>query len=74
MLLPVLVAEYKRWDEDEAKSLNQGRFYCVASVTFLAALGIEGYPVFVLVTNGKVGAVLLSWQSQGKKVSARSLQ
>ncbi|GBE87639.1 hypothetical protein SCP_1103160 [Sparassis crispa] len=67
LLLPVLVAEYKRWDEDQAKSLNQGRFYCVASVTFLAALGIEGYPVFTLITNGKVGAVLLSWQSQGKK-------
>ncbi|GBE90005.1 hypothetical protein SCP_1800270 [Sparassis crispa] len=67
LLLPVLVAEYKRWDEDQAKSLNQGRFYCVASVTFLAALGIEGYPVFALVTNGKVGAVLLSWQSPGMK-------
>ncbi|KAL6308118.1 hypothetical protein BKA93DRAFT_892652 [Sparassis latifolia] len=69
LLLPVLVVEYKRWNEDQAKSLNQGRFYCVASVTFLAVLGIEGHPVFALVTNGVVGAVLLSWQSpQSKKI------
>ncbi|KAL6308095.1 hypothetical protein BKA93DRAFT_599190 [Sparassis latifolia] len=69
LLLPVLVVEYKRWNEDQAKSLNQGRFYCVASVTFLAVLGIEGHPVFALVTNGVVGAVLLSWQSpQTKKI------
>ncbi|KAL6308097.1 hypothetical protein BKA93DRAFT_599225 [Sparassis latifolia] len=69
LLLPVLVVEYKRWNEDPAKSLNQGRFYCVASVTFLAVLGIEGHPVFALVTDGVVGAVLLSWQSpQTKKI------
>ncbi|KIJ61478.1 hypothetical protein HYDPIDRAFT_159531 [Hydnomerulius pinastri MD-312] len=41
--------------------------YCVAAVTFLAALGIEEYPVYGLVTNGNVGAVLLSWKSPASK-------
>ncbi|GBE81446.1 hypothetical protein SCP_0311750 [Sparassis crispa] len=69
LLLPVLVVAYKRWNDGQVKSLNQGRFYCVASVTFLAVLGIEGHPVFALVTNGVVGAVLLSWQSPQTKAS-----
>ncbi|KIJ61469.1 hypothetical protein HYDPIDRAFT_42675 [Hydnomerulius pinastri MD-312] len=67
VLLPSLVAEYKKHEHSPMAALNQGRIYCVAAVTFLAALGIEEYPVYGLVTNGNVGAVLLSWKSPASK-------
>ncbi|THH14417.1 hypothetical protein EW146_g5906 [Bondarzewia mesenterica] len=63
LLLPTLVAEYKKQDS-VTKPINQGRMYLVSAVTFLAAVGITNYPVFGLVTDGAEGVVTLAWYSE----------
>ncbi|KAH7905544.1 hypothetical protein BJ138DRAFT_1228738 [Hygrophoropsis aurantiaca] len=68
LLLPVLVAEYKKQDERTlSQALNQCRTYCVSSLKFLATLEITDQPVFGLVVNGTVGTILMSWQ-KGEKI------
>ncbi|KAJ7870597.1 hypothetical protein B0H14DRAFT_2571185 [Mycena olivaceomarginata] len=37
--------------------------YLVSMVAFYTTLGVEDYPFFVLVTSGKVGAILMAWKS-----------
>jgi hypothetical protein len=70
LLLPALVVENKKMNDTKTKALNQGRMYSVSAVTFLASLGITGYPVYCLVTSGKIGGVLVTWQATKGKVRA----
>jgi hypothetical protein len=55
-------------NETKTKALNQGRMYSVSAVTFLASLGITGYPVYCLITSGKMGGVLVTWHATKGKV------
>jgi len=64
LLLSGFVAEYKKLDGGETKSLNQERIYLVSVVTHLATLGIKGFAVFGLLTSGKKGGILMAWQSK----------
>ncbi|KAJ7501285.1 hypothetical protein B0H11DRAFT_2275280 [Mycena galericulata] len=66
LLLPHATAEYKKHADSESKALNQGRFYLISVVSFYAALGIEDYPFYNLVTAGKRGAILMAWKSKSK--------
>ncbi|KAG1717263.1 hypothetical protein EDB19DRAFT_2048173 [Suillus lakei] len=53
LLLPVLLAEYKKRDESAiSTAMNQMRIYLVSALTFLSELGITDQPVFGLVVNG----------------------
>ncbi|KAJ7898958.1 hypothetical protein B0H14DRAFT_3424292 [Mycena olivaceomarginata] len=42
------------------------QFYLISVVSFYAALGIEDYPFYNLVTAGKRGAILMAWKSKSK--------
>lgn len=64
ILFPQLVVEYKRPEDLPTKALNQARMYSTASVQYLDAVGINGYPVFGLATHGSTGHVFLTWKSQ----------
>ncbi|OAX38629.1 hypothetical protein K503DRAFT_717925 [Rhizopogon vinicolor AM-OR11-026] len=67
LLLPVLLAEYKKKDQSTiAKAMNQMRTYLVSALRFLAALDITEQPVFGLVVNGRLGAVAMAWQKNEK--------
>ncbi|OJA16885.1 hypothetical protein AZE42_08501 [Rhizopogon vesiculosus] len=67
LLLPVLLAEYKKKDQSTiAKAMNQMRTYLVSALRFLAALDITEQPVFGLVVNGRLGAVAVAWQKNEK--------
>jgi len=70
LLLSGFVAEYKKLDGGETKSLNQERMYLVSVVTHLATLGIKGFAVFGLLTSGKKGGILMAWQSKLDDVRA----
>ncbi|KAG2358626.1 hypothetical protein BDR07DRAFT_263557 [Suillus spraguei] len=62
LLLPVLLAEYKKKDESAiSTSMNQMKTYLVSAVTFLSKLGIVDKPVFGLIVNGTLGAVTMAW-------------
>ncbi|KAG2358634.1 hypothetical protein BDR07DRAFT_1489232 [Suillus spraguei] len=62
LLLPVLLAEYKKKDESAiSTSMNQMKTYLVSAVTFLSKLGIVDMPVFGLIVNGTLGAVTMAW-------------
>jgi hypothetical protein len=72
LLLPVLLAEYKKRDASViSTSMNQMKIYQVSAVTFLSALGITDQPVFGLVVNGTLGAVTMAWKT--KNVCAASV-
>jgi hypothetical protein len=68
VLLAGFAVEYKKWNDDEAKALNQERMYLVALVTFLATVGIRGFPVFGLMTSGHTGGIMMAWMSDIEKV------
>ncbi|KZP28911.1 hypothetical protein FIBSPDRAFT_1039260 [Athelia psychrophila] len=61
LLLPDLVSEYKKQTCSEMQAVNQTRSYLIASVTFLASIGIKDHRVFGLATNGPKGGVLMAW-------------
>ncbi|KZP28936.1 hypothetical protein FIBSPDRAFT_947334 [Athelia psychrophila] len=61
LLLPDLVGEYKKKSGSEMQAVNQTRSYLIASVTFLASIGIKDHRVFGLATNGPKGGVLMAW-------------
>ncbi|KAG2358643.1 hypothetical protein BDR07DRAFT_1379277 [Suillus spraguei] len=64
LLLPVLLAEYKKKDESAiSTATNQMRTYQVSAVTFLSELGLTDKPVFGLVVNGTLGAVTMAWKT-----------
>ncbi|KAJ3554947.1 hypothetical protein NM688_g2843 [Phlebia brevispora] len=63
IFLPQLVVEYKKPDQSERRALNQARMYCVASVSYLAAIGIKMYPVFALAAHGTLGNLIMTWTS-----------
>ncbi|KAG2366672.1 hypothetical protein BDR07DRAFT_1479897 [Suillus spraguei] len=64
LLLPVLLAEYKKKDESAiSTSMNQMKTYLVSAVTFLSKLGIIDKPVFGLIANGTLGAVTMAWMT-----------
>ncbi|KAG2358618.1 hypothetical protein BDR07DRAFT_1611785 [Suillus spraguei] len=64
LLLPVLLAEYKKKDKSAiSTSMNQMKTYLVSSVTFLSKLGIVDKPVFGLIVNGTLGAVTMAWMT-----------
>ncbi|TFY81965.1 hypothetical protein EWM64_g2041, partial [Hericium alpestre] len=63
IVLPRLVAEYKRLADTETKALNQARMYLVASVAFYSAVGIKEYPVFGLAVHGRIGNVIMAWMA-----------
>ena len=73
LLLPAFVVENKKTDERETKALNQGRMYSVSAVTFLASLGITGYPIYCLITSGSIGGVLVTWHAKAEQVRAQFL-
>ncbi|KAH7923386.1 hypothetical protein BV22DRAFT_1093046 [Leucogyrophana mollusca] len=67
LLLPVLVAEYKKKSASSVfQSMNQTRIYCVSSLKFLEAIGVTNQPVFGLVVCGTQGVLWLAW-SNGQK-------
>ncbi|KAH7923387.1 hypothetical protein BV22DRAFT_1093049 [Leucogyrophana mollusca] len=67
LLLPVLVAEYKKKSASTVfQSMNQTRIYCVSSLKFLEAIGITNQPIFGLVVSGTKGVLWLAW-SNGQK-------
>lgn len=52
--------------------MNQCRAYCVASVQFLAYLGVYRHPVFGAAIDGKICYVLMAWTDEkGVRVSLR---
>jgi hypothetical protein len=57
--LPLLAIEHKKFTNDGYKPTGviQGRFYAVAMVKFLAAIGIKRFPVFTLITEGSIGVL-----------------
>jgi hypothetical protein len=63
LLLPCMLVEYKNFNDNEMQALNQARTHCVSALTFLAAIGIKGRPIFCLITSGKIGSVILAWHS-----------
>jgi hypothetical protein len=64
ILLPVLLAEYKKKDTSAiSTAMNQMRMYQVSAVTFLSALGITDQPVFGPVVNGTLGAITMAWKT-----------
>jgi hypothetical protein len=71
LLLPAFIVGYKKANETKAEALNRCRMCLVASVTFLASFGITGYPVFGLVTSGKMGGVIVAWYSKEQDVCAQ---
>ncbi|KAG1814311.1 uncharacterized protein BJ212DRAFT_1588349 [Suillus subaureus] len=63
LLLPVLLAEYKKRDESAiSTAMNQMKTYLVSAVTFLSEFGITDQPVFGLVVNGALGAITMAWK------------
>ncbi|KAJ7077154.1 hypothetical protein B0H15DRAFT_569586 [Mycena belliarum] len=67
IILPHAVAEYKKGSDNPGKALNQGRMYLTSVISYYAALGIENYPFYGLVTSGTRGAILMGWKSQEQK-------
>jgi hypothetical protein len=64
ILLPVLVAEYKKMGAlGVSTAMNQTRIYQVSAVTFLSTLGITDKPVFGLVVTGTLGAITMAWKT-----------
>ncbi|KAF7797814.1 hypothetical protein EIP86_009020 [Pleurotus ostreatoroseus] len=63
ILFPLFFAEYKKSNTDEIKAINQDRMYMSAAASFLRAIKIFEHPIFSVVTNGLVGAVLMAWAS-----------
>ncbi|KZP03873.1 hypothetical protein FIBSPDRAFT_1055030 [Athelia psychrophila] len=61
LLLPDLVSEYKKQTCSEMQAVNQTRSYLIASVTFLASIGIKDHRVFGLATDGPKGGILMAW-------------
>ncbi|KAG2085064.1 hypothetical protein BD769DRAFT_553310 [Suillus cothurnatus] len=67
LLLPVLLAKYKKRDESAiSTAMNQMKTYLVSAVTFLSELGITNKPVFGLVVNGTLGAITMAWKTNGQ--------
>jgi hypothetical protein len=67
LLLPVLLAEYKKRDESAiSTAMNQMKTYLVSAITFLSELGITDKPVFGLVVNGTLGAITMGWKTNGQ--------
>ncbi|KAG2129723.1 uncharacterized protein EDB93DRAFT_1234411 [Suillus bovinus] len=67
LLLPVLLAEYKKRDESAiSTAMNQTKTYLVSAVTFLSELGITDQPVFGLVVNGSLGAITMAWKTNNQ--------
>ncbi|KAG1808038.1 uncharacterized protein BJ212DRAFT_1485318 [Suillus subaureus] len=67
LLLPVLLAEYKKRDESAiSTAMNQMKTYLVSAVTFLSELGITDQPVFGLVVNGMLGAITMAWKANSQ--------
>jgi hypothetical protein len=64
LLLPVLLAEYKKRDESAiSTAMNQMKTYLVSAITFLSELGITDQPVFGLVVNGTLGTITMGWKT-----------
>ncbi|KAJ7677146.1 hypothetical protein B0H14DRAFT_2656162 [Mycena olivaceomarginata] len=63
LLLPHTIAEYKKFEVDFARALNQGRMYLISLVSYYAGMGIENRDFFCTVTNGMEGVVLMAWRS-----------
>ncbi|KAG2031345.1 hypothetical protein BDR03DRAFT_116281 [Suillus americanus] len=67
LLLPVLLAEYKKRDESAiSTAMNQMKTYLVSAVTFLSEFGITDQPVFGLVVNGPLGAITMAWKKNDR--------
>jgi hypothetical protein len=67
LLLPVLLAEYKKRDGSAiSTAMNQMKTYLVSAVTFLSKLGITDQPVFGLVVNGTLGAITMGWKTNNQ--------
>lgn len=71
--IPRLVVENKKpSDKNRQRSLNQCRVYCVASVQFLASLGVYRHPVFGAAIDGRCCYVLMAWTDEkGVRTSLR---
>ncbi|KAJ7270696.1 hypothetical protein B0H12DRAFT_776477 [Mycena haematopus] len=66
LLLPHATAAYKKNADSEIKVLNQGRLSLISVVSFYAALGIDDYPFYNVVAEGKYGTILMGWKSKSK--------
>ncbi|KAJ3477912.1 hypothetical protein NLI96_g10140 [Meripilus lineatus] len=71
--LPQLVVEYKKVDGKSETALNQVRTHLLASVSYLASLGILDHPVFGLVVNGTMGFLTMAWKSSSEPNNASPL-
>lgn len=69
ILMPAIVVEHKRPSHsDILPALNQVRMYCVASVYFLHAVGIQEWPVYGLGTDGTRGVVIMACMNRATQV------
>ncbi|KAI0066297.1 hypothetical protein BV25DRAFT_1897758 [Artomyces pyxidatus] len=67
LLLPLLVSVYQDCEVlHDRTGTNKLQVTLVASVKFLAALGIFDFPVFGLLTKGAEGVVMYAWMSSRK--------
>ncbi|KAG2345373.1 hypothetical protein BDR05DRAFT_998507 [Suillus weaverae] len=67
LLLPVLLAEYKKRGESAiSTAMNQMKTHLVSAVTFLSELGITEQPVFGLVVNDTLGAITMAWKTNSQ--------
>jgi hypothetical protein len=71
ILLPLLIAEYKKDTSGISAAMNQMRVYQVSAVTFLSELGITDQSVYGLVVSGTLGAITMAWKTN--KVCATSV-
>ena len=60
---PFLFVENKRASKSLRQALHQCQMYCIFGVEFLAAMGINDFPVFGVVTAGTEGEIIMAWKS-----------
>ncbi|KAI0344299.1 hypothetical protein BDW22DRAFT_1355660 [Trametopsis cervina] len=63
VVIPQIVMQRQRIEDDSGKVMNEARMYCVSAVRFLNAMGIKGQPVFGVATFGTVGGIIMGWMS-----------
>ncbi|KAG2070359.1 hypothetical protein BDR04DRAFT_1118400 [Suillus decipiens] len=66
LLLPVLLAKYKKDESAIFTAMNQMRTYLVSAVTFLSEFGLTDKPIFGLVVDGTLGAITMAWKTNNQ--------
>lgn len=62
LFLPVVVCKHKKAiGKFNATGVNQGRMYAIASTKFYAALGVYGVPTYVIITEGPMAVITVTY-------------